>query len=474
MSKGKDNSDEYSLFNDANIKNSLNNNFQNEKHISFGDIGVPETYVPNAKDKKSKEKKNSSNEKIPQNFKKGKIIIIKNEIHINNNSNNNNIKPSNNNEINSGNIENNTKKVKIPNLFYIPKNINKINNININLKNNQINQIPYPLPKPDELNIGEDPIFSNYQKPPLSYLGNLDNTSYLNSVLLLIFNIKPFANYLLSLKNINNFYQNANLFPLLFAIYDLCTKLYYLVPINIGEIFSLRNIFGNYNIIYKDYYCEKNPNEFIVFFLDKLKDELGLINNNYYDNFIYNYFTWIKMKEMKCNECLKLFHDWENFQTFDLNVVDVFKYKKLEKIKIKNCIDFYNIPTNKKSYCNFCKKYQRITTKNKIYFFPKVFIFLLDLNKNKNINFIIEQKINLDEFKENKTVPLIYKLNGVVFFDTNKNKYNVICVSPFDKKWYLYDDEKVEVLKFGDFVRSCGGYKNYRPCILLYNQNNDN
>ena len=137
MSKGKDNSDEYSLFNDANIKNSLNNNFQNEKHISFGDKGVPETYVPNAKDKKSKEKKNSSNEKIPQNFKKGKIIIINNEIHINN-SNNNNIKPSNNNEINSGNIEKNTKKVKIPNPLYIPKNINKINNININLKNNQI------------------------------------------------------------------------------------------------------------------------------------------------------------------------------------------------------------------------------------------------------------------------------------------------------------------------------------------------
>ena len=475
MSKGKDNRDDNPFLNKENIKHSVNNELRNEKCINLGEIGVPKTFISKVRDKKSKEKKNDNNETTSQNSK---------ELIINNNINKGNIYYVHNQIITNNDLNN--KVIKIPNPLFIPKNlikkkilfipqnkiinkINKISNLNKNPNNDQNNQITYPLPDHNKLNIKEDSIFSKYKKVPLNGLGNLGNTSYLNSVLQLFCNIMPFKNYLLSLKNKN--YVNVNLYPLLFAISNICTNINYNDEHNIREIYSFKKILGFYNIIYED--CqEKNPNEFIVFLLDKLNDELSLINNNYYnDNFIYNYFTWIKMKEMKCPKYLKYFRNFQNFQTFDLNIIDVFKYKKLEKIKIRDCIDFYNnIPINKKSYCDYCEKYEQITANNKIYFFPEIFIFLLDLMGNKNINFIIEQRINLSEFIENKKTPLIYKLNGIVFFDTNKKKYNALCASPFDKNWYLYDDENVQLFKCYDFINSYNKYKIHRPYILVYNK----
>ena len=34
-------------------------------------------------------------------------------------------------------------------------------------------------------------------------------------------------------------------------------------------------------------------------------------------------------------------------------------------------------------------------------------------------------------------------LNGIVFFDVVKKKYNSLCTLFKDKNWYLYDDENV-------------------------------
>ena len=34
-------------------------------------------------------------------------------------------------------------------------------------------------------------------------------------------------------------------------------------------------------------------------------------------------------------------------------------------------------------------------------------------------------------------------LNGIVFFDVVKKKYNALCTLFKDKNWYLYDDENV-------------------------------
>ena len=138
-----------------------------------------------------------------------------------------------------------------------------------------------------------------------------------------------------------------------------------------------------------------------IFYLNKLRSELNS-NNNYFDNFIYNYFTWIKSKEMTCQNCQGIFKVWQNFPTFDLDIAEFSKYNRSrsKNIKISNCLDIYNFAKNTKSFCKDCGNYQRIITKNKIFYSPNNFIFLLNLKGNEDINFEIEQEINLDEFIE--------------------------------------------------------------------------
>ena len=89
----------------------------------------------------------------------------------------------------------------------------------------------------------------------------------------------------------------------------------------------------------------------------------------------------------------------------------------------------------------------------------------LDLKKNRNINFIIEPKIFLGE----KPAQITYVLNGIVFYDSKKNKYNALCCSPVDKMWYLYDDEDVQEMKLETFIHSYNKNTNgYLPCVLVY------
>ena len=124
----------------------------------------------------------------------------------------------------------------------------------------------------------------------------------------------------------------------------------------------------------------------------------------------------------------------------------------------------------KKIFCNICKSYNEITTLSQIYTSPNFFIFLLDIKENKNVNLILERKINLERFIELKNKsPTIYELSGLVFFDRNKNKYNSLCVHPVDKNWYLIDDENVQLCDINSFMNLYNTQINiYAPCILLY------
>ena len=119
---------------------------------------------------------------------------------------------------------------------------------------------------------------------------------------------------------------------------------------------------------------------------------------------------------MICQNCQRIFKVWQNFfSSFDLG------YNRSENIKISNCLEIYGFAKNTRIFCEFCRKYEWIITK-KIYHSPNDFIFLLNLKGNENINFVIEQEINLYEFIENKYSPLIYELNGIIFFDVSRNK----------------------------------------------------
>ena len=80
----------------------------------------------------------------------------------------------------------------------------------------------------------------------------------------------------------------------------------------------------------------------------------------------------------------------------------------------------------------------------------------------------------MKKYIKNNNINKNYELNGIVFFDINKNKYNALCVSPVDKKWYLYDDENVELSNFQNYINLYLNNKNFIPHILLYNNINEN
>jgi hypothetical protein len=64
--------------------------------------------------------------------------------------------------------------------------------------------------------------------------------------------------------------------------------------------------------------------------------------------------------------------------------------------------------------------------------------------------------------------PTIYELSGIVFYIKNEKKYNSLCISSIDKKWYLYDKEKVEKFDLNKFISLCKKNGIYIPCILIY------
>ena len=199
------------------------------------------------------------------------------------------------------------------------------------------------------------------------------------------------------------------------------------------------------------------------------------MNNN--ESIISQYFFWFEIKQTKCTTCSGEFYTFQYFPTFVLNVVDCAKFNqnKIQEIKIENCLEFYSLlKCGVKNFCNSCKAYRENTSKTSIYSSPNIFIFLLDLKGNQNINFVIEQNIHLDKFIENKSAPLNYELNGIVYYDLKKKKYNAFCLSPVDKRWYLYDDENVSPIEFKNFIYYYNTSKMYQPFILLYNSETNN
>ena len=442
------NSDTNSNNNNVVINSKIDNQINNENQ-NINDIDNP-FYIP----------KND----ISSNIENQDNIIQKDNI-INDNSRNININNSESNEQNN-NISGYTLN-QVNNLNNDNNNNILINNNNDNSRNQTIFHIKNYVEDEELFNI------SKMKKQALFGLKNFGCSSYFNSVLRIISNIKPIANYFSNPKNEKYFEKNIQDFPFSFVMSRLCYHLY-LDPesekMKIYEPISFMKIIQKFNVIYKGNE-EKNPNEFIVFLLDKLDKELWKKKNNniQYNSIISRYLTWFKRKEIKCANCSKDTQLLQNFLTFDLNLTDCYIYIRKKNIKIEDCLDFYNFQRTKRTFCNFCKKYYYITSKTKISSSSNFLIFLLDLQGNKNINFIIEQQINFDKFIENNFMNKIYELNGIVFFDINKNKYNALCLSPVDKMWYLFDDENTELFNFENFIGMYIKDKNFIPHILVYN-----
>ena len=109
---------------------------------------------------------------------------------------------------------------------------------------------------------------------------------------------------------------------------------------------------------------------------------------------------------------------------------------------------------------------------SKIYSPANTFIFSLDrrdLDKNfVQIPFNLREEIDINSFVENTNGAKGYKLTGIVSYYTPENKYVCFSMSPVDRKWYFYNDDKVNEVNINNIISFHNMNNQFVPCILAY------
>ena len=391
-----------------------------------------------------------------------------------------------------------------------PQPINSINNNNstndqqINNSNNSNGNNPPSVKRSNNSNVSNQSYqqkefkIKNYKKQSRTGLVNLGDTSYLNAVLQLLGQIPEFVEFYINKKN--EFYLNENKKindsiknkPFSFVTYRLFLHLY---PENLNDVEiykpdSYLRILSHFNPIYSSN-KRKNPNDLLIFILNKLDDEMkykntivsnnvnyGNTNSSEEQTIISKVLRWEKITKQKCTQCNKPQNNKLSFfNTFDLDISNTWKNNtgKKNEISINDCLDTYMTEKETTFYCQNCQYYQKMLVQSKISSINKNIIFLLDRgdsinNELLNIKFKIEEKIDLSKYINDEKSPKKFELAGIISIVLdNNNKFVCDCKSPIDNKWYKFDDEKVE-FSFEDteeVIEENNG-KKLIPYILYY------
>ena len=351
--------------------------------------------------------------------------------------------------------------------------------------------------------------FSRYTKPIKTVLKNIGDSSYLNAVLYCLGNIRNIASYFLNPRNQSYLNNNIGNKPLSYVFERLLIHFYpYPEKEKEKEDSYQPNAFievlSALNICYKTT-KKRNPNDLITFLLNTLHMELNKVQNynlnlnenkqdkniviknaltkfKYTENsIIYNNVNWFELKESKCNECNNVTYELRTFSTFALNIKEshsLLKQNQNQKnyLTLYDCLDYYKSSKLHDLYCNNCSLQKKMVLITNIFSSPGNFVFLLDRgdfdNDGKNvlrIPFELSDKIELDNFIENKISPKKYQLIGIVSFNIEKQEYVSFCMSPVDKNWYSYKSEKgAEQMDISNIINIHNQFNNLIPFILIY------
>ena len=412
---------------------------------------------------------------------------IMNKNNMNNNSNNNNFGMpmsnfnNNNNNQNNSNMNNN-------NNFGMPmSNINNNNQMNNNIGNQ------FSAPNMQKNNKGQYS-FSRYTKAPKTGLKSLGETSYLNAVLQIFATNRTISSYFVNSTNKSYFETNKAQFPFTYVFHRLFTHFYPYPENDYSENYSpevLLNVLGRYNKVYISK-KSRNPTELLKFILTTLHKELNTKKTKYIstsdstnknqvlkeglDDFqksnnsiISNNFHWFELKSKFCSECKLAYYNFNNYEILDLDILGTFQQCN-SQITLFHCLN-YQSEKIQNSFCQKCQKYNQSKINTSIYSSPINFIFILNRGMPDqnllNINFILEEKIDIGKFLENQQAYNKYELSGVVSFSVNENKYVCFGKSPVDNQWYLYNDDNVANTNINEVLNNNNNMQ-YIPCILLY------
>jgi ubiquitin C-terminal hydrolase len=388
-----------------------------------------------------------------------------------------------NNQVNQGNnLKPNTKMI-LGNDNNMNNNINP--NINMNIPVNQ--QVP---------NENVPYSFSRYKKASRTTLINLDDTSYLNSVLQFLATSKSFSNYFVNPKNIKYFIDNMNSVPLAFVFYRFFSHVYPYPETNEQERYNpetLLKVLGVLNKIY-DSKRRRNPNDLVLFILNFLHKELNLIHTHYLtcdsytdkqqaiNDFLGNYnksnksiisfnFIWFEIKSEKCTQCNIEFYSLKSYETLELDLSNYYTKNYNMPLTIAKCLEFQGYG-QQKFFCKNCNNYCISNISTKIYSTPYYLVFSLNRENANNlvkVPFFVEEKIELRNFIEFNQSFSKYELQAVVSISLKENnKYVCFGKSPVDQVWYLYNDEKCADGNINTVLNLNNNNQGYVPCILLY------
>ena len=484
MNKGCSNqANNMNNLNNNNNFNQNNNNLNNPMNLNSKNQQM--NNINNMNNMNNNQLSNMNNNQINQ-----ASNLTQNQI---NQMSNNQINQMSNNQINQ---MSNNQINQMSNNQMNPMGINQLNP----MSNNQINQLSN-MNAMNNNNMGMQNInnaqpysFSRYTKAPLTGLKNLGDTSYFNSVLQLLGTSRSLSSYFVNPKNQKEFEANAQVKAFTYVVHRLFTHLYPYPEKQIREIYkpdSLLTILGKLNQVYNSI-KRRNPNDLINYILIQLHRELNqsktkfiskpnpsdknqvikvgqsdFIKSN--NSIISNIFHWFEIKDKKCKTCNRYYYEFKNFETLELDISEAFNQLK-SPFNLSQCLNVQS-HRNQKVFCYKCQKYTEFQINSRIYSTPVHFIFSLNrgnLDPNLlNINFIVEEKIDLSQYVENKMSNCKFELQGIVSISSNEQKYVCFGKSPVDKQWYVYNDDNVNNTDISQVIT----YNNnnaYIPCILLY------
>ena len=348
--------------------------------------------------------------------------------------------------------------------------------------------------------------FKRYTKAINTCLQSIGDSSYLNSVVYLLANIRHFASYFLNPKNDNFIQQRCKeQRPLLYTFQRLLFHLYPFPETEKREAYqpnALFQLLGNMNVVYKSFQ-KRNPNDLLCYLLNNLHNEMNTAGNgqklegNIYDrrsvikygsktfqqnnnSIISNTSNWFEIKECLCNNCMNTSYEFQNFSTFSLYINSAYNKKnnnneRKEYITIYDSLSHYSSPKQQNFYCKNCKKSICSLITSKIFSTSCYLFFLIDRgndfdNSNEllNINLLIYDKIDLNNFIDMNESPKKFELIGIISIYLEQKKYVSFCRSPVDQKWYFYNDENINLIDINEVLKKHNESKGMIPCILLY------
>ena len=414
---------------------------------------------------------------------------------------------------------------------YLPNKINNNINKNQNFINNQFSTIDenetqhnngqynYQISNINlqkmKNNTAQNQIFSfhNFKEPPLIVLKCVGNTTYINTVLQCLANIRNITSYFLKNMSIINLYKEQ--MPITFAYCKVALNLFpnpnkqkkYIYKYDPKEFYDC--IFAN-NSVFRGK-STKNAIDFLVYLINKMHDEdlLNPINNNninqnqliklnnenfnnyikylqtHENSIILNTFSYISQNTKKCWNCNHQNITFQKFFTYDLNLdlsLNKTAFEHKNELSIYDCINFtsqeesiFNI------YCNICKTKNNFSKKFSIHLSQSVLIFLLrgmekkeiiENMKNDNIKIKVDKDLDLSDLIELKDKDhLKYTFHGMILYDSENKEYLAYSISPINAKLYKYIKEKIIPIEQNEFI-NLYDYKLY-PVILFYRHLNN-